>query len=175
MNEVWKDIPGYEGLYQVSNFGNVKSFLIDKKNGSLRKLNTDKYGYHYIILYKNGISKTIKVHRLVAQAFIPNRDNLPEINHKDKNRKNNNSENLEWCTNLYNIQYSRAKEINQYDNNNNFIKRWNCIREASRKLKIDSGDITKCCNGKRKTAGGYIWKYAGIIGQNITKLEMYIK
>lgn len=159
MEEIWKDIKGYEGLYQVSNFGRIKSIKRKNTKGGIRKLNVDKYGYNYIILYNYDIIKTLKVHRLVAKAFIPNPNNLPQINHKDKNRKNNRVDNLEWCDVTYNIQYSHAKPIIQYDINNKFIKRWKCIREAGRLLKINNGDISKCCKGKKKTAGGYIWQY----------------
>lgn len=117
--EVWKDVKGYEGLYQVSNKGNVKSLdrLIVYKDGRKRKFkgvkltsNTGKHGYPYVILSKNEHNKTFKVHRLVARAFIPNPDNLPQVNHKDENRANNNVENLEWCTTKYNINYGHCLE-----------------------------------------------------------------
>lgn len=115
-NEVWKDIIGYEGYYQVSNMGRIKSLarnIYNKKGNFQRfkketikalKVNTD--GYHAITLSVNCNDKTIGVHRLVAQAFIPNPENLLEVNHLDCNRKNNNVENLEWCTHQENIDYT---------------------------------------------------------------------
>ena len=171
-NEVWRDIESYEGLYQVSNLGRIKSsnrkIYSDRyKNGifvkeKIRKNNIDKYGYNYIILYKKGKNKTYKIHRLVAQAFIPNPNNYPCINHKNKIRNDNRVENLEWCDVKYNNQFSRGKSVVQYDLRLKYIKKWNCIREAGRILNIDNRDICKCCKGKLKTAGNYIWRYAEI-------------
>ena len=105
---IWKDISGYEGLYKVSNTGEIYS-MRENKNLSL---STDRYGYPQIILYKNGESKTYKVHRLVALAFIPNPDPIknPIINHKDENKANNNVENLEWCNYQYNNTYGTILE-----------------------------------------------------------------
>ena len=108
MNEIWKDIVGYEGLYQVSNLGNVKRinffkkerFVIPCSNGS---------GYLYVSLSKNNKRKNFYIHRLVATAFIENHDNLPVINHKDENRSNNSVDNLEWCTQKYNCNYGLHK------------------------------------------------------------------
>lgn len=112
MQEFWRDIKGYEGLYQISNFGNVKSVERIVKRGTNfkpvceRVLKTgDKDGYKYVILSKNGKTKTGWVHRLVAQAFIPNPDKLPCINHKDENPSNNRVDNLEWCDREYNVNY----------------------------------------------------------------------
>lgn len=163
MKEIWKDIKGYEGLYQISNLGNVKSFPRNgtSKKEKIRKPNTDRYGYHYITLYKNGKNKTFKIHRLVALAFIPNPspNNYDIINHKNKIRNDNCVSNLEWCDCKYNNQYSRAIAVYQYDTNHNLIKKWNCIREAARRTRTDNRDIGKCCKGKLKKAGGYIWEY----------------
>lgn len=102
MVEVWKDIEGYEGLYQVSNMGRVKSLI----KGIILKQWTDKDGYRQVGLLK----KTFKVHRLVAKAFIENPDDLPLVNHKDENKANNNITNLEWCTNEYNLSYGTARK-----------------------------------------------------------------
>lgn len=116
-NEIWKDIKNYEGYYQISNFGRVRSLdrLIIYSNGKrrihkgiLKKLFLDKDGYKIINLWKNGISECVRVHRLVAIHFIPNPDNLPVINHKDENPQNNNVENLEWCDVKYNNNYGTA-------------------------------------------------------------------
>ena len=115
MQEVWKDIVGYENLYQISNLGNVKS--VEKYVNSCLKHNTkikrkekmlkqyNKSGYLQVALSKNGIKMFFLVHRLVAQAFIPNPNNLPQINHKDENKQNNNINNLEWCDRKYNCNY----------------------------------------------------------------------
>lgn len=101
MKEIWKDIKGYEGLYQISNFGNVKSV----KKKIIRKPSSIPKGYLRIGLFKGGKTKFFYPHRLVAEAFIPNPNNLPCINHKDNNTKNNRMENLEWCTYKYNNSY----------------------------------------------------------------------
>lgn len=113
MQETWRDVPGYEGLYQVSNQGNVRSvdrLVIDTNRKRLYKgkqLNPilDRKGYKFVILSRQGRLKNMKVHRLVAMAFIPNPENYPEINHKDENKVNNFVENLEWCTTQYNTSY----------------------------------------------------------------------
>ena len=112
--EVWKNIEGYEGLYQVSNFGNVKTLKRKVQHGNcfytreerILKQSKDKYGYCVVGLSRNKATKTYKVHRLVAEAFIPNTDGFPQVNHKDFDRANNNTENLEWCDVQYNTQYS---------------------------------------------------------------------
>jgi hypothetical protein len=114
MEEIWKDIKGYEGYYQVSNLGRVKSVarVIQRKSKpytvkeKILKARPDKDGYKYLVLCVNCKTKTTSIHRLVAQAFIPNPDNLPCINHKDENPANNNVENLEWCTYSYNNTYN---------------------------------------------------------------------
>ena len=106
-NEIWKDIEGYEGLYQVSNKGRVKSF---HGKGRIMKPGTHPLGYKVVPLTKDGETNTKQVHRLVAQAFIPNPENLPVINHKDENPSNNNVENLEWCTQKYNLNYGTCQE-----------------------------------------------------------------
>lgn len=103
--EIWKDIKGYEGLYQVSSKGIVKDC-----NGIERKQRTDTYGYKIVTLRKNGEYKSYKVHRLVGIAFISNPENLPCINHKDEVKSNNNVENLEWCTSKYNSNYGHRNE-----------------------------------------------------------------
>ena len=111
MDEVWKDIEGYEGLYQVSNLGNVRSLKYAGGNKvKLLKQYTDKKGYKRIGLYKNGKYKLYMVHRLVTIAFIPNPNNLPIINHKDEDKTNNNVNNLEWCTYEYNNTYGTARK-----------------------------------------------------------------
>lgn len=173
MKEEWKDIKGYEGLYQISNLGNVKSVY---KNGNFKILiGGIKNGYRQVILVKDGKRKYINVHRLVAEAFIPNKENKSQVNHIDGNKLNNKVDNLEWCTQsenmkhaykiglekpLYAIINKRAKKVKQYDKNNNLINCYNGIKEAARINNINPGDITKCCKNKRKQVGGYVWRYA---------------
>ena len=157
MIEVFKDVPGYEELYQVSNLGNVKSLI----TGKILSPGINTCGYLHVILCKNGKQKYYLIHRLVAQAFIPNPDNYPEVNHKDKNRQNNCVDNLEWCTTQYNVEYSRAKQVAQYDLNGNLIATWKSVREIERQTGFLQGSISDCCRGHRncKTMYGYIWRY----------------
>ena len=104
--EEWKNVIGYEGLYEVSNKGNVRNV----RRNTLLKLSKTNYGYIQVHLYKNGIRTGLRVHRLVAQAFIPNPDNLPEVNHLDEDKTNNRVDNLEWCTAKYNVNYGHRTE-----------------------------------------------------------------
>ena len=104
--EIWKEIPGYEGLYEVSNTGMIRSLRYNK----IMIPNTNRCGYEYINLCKDGIIKTKTIHRLVAQVFIPNPDNLPIVNHKDEDKTNNNADNLEWCNQKYNVNYGMSQE-----------------------------------------------------------------
>lgn len=159
MKEEWKDIEGYEGLYQVSNLGNVKSLNYNRTGKpKLLKLAEDYDGYLLVSLSKNGKHITTKVHRLVANAFL-GKNNL-QINHKNENKKDNRLINLEYCTAKYNKRYSEAKSVLQFDLNGNIIKEWNCIRDVEECLNINHSNISSCCKGKHyKTVGGYIWKY----------------
>ena len=161
MEEQWLDIIGYEG-YQVSNLGRVKSLGNYKtRKEKILKQCIDKDGYLQVQLCKNGKIKTFKVHRLVAQAFIPNPDNLPQVNHKDENKENNIVSNLEWCTQQYNSEYSFAKPILQIDKDTNeIIREWASARQVERELGIDDSSIIKCCKGKLKTARGSKWRYS---------------
>ena len=173
MIEIWKDILGYEGLYQVSNFGRVKSLeRIDylghhRKEKILKIQKTDKRYYRVGLTDKNKKRKIFFVHRLVAEAFIPNSYNLPFINHKDENPSNNIYTNLEWCTQLYNNCYGnriekviekQSKPVLQYDLNGNLIKEWKSLHEAE-KFGYDRCSIKRCNKGERKTHKGSIWKY----------------
>lgn len=163
IEEIWKDIPGYEGLYQVSNLGRVKSLhyrnKYSKKEQILKSRNNGD-GYLSVIL-KN---KKKYIHRLVAETFISNSNNFSEINHKDENKANNCIDNLEWCTRKYNCNYGTknervGKKVIQYDKKMNKIKEYKTISEASRETNIFNSSISAVCKGKRKTAGGYIWRF----------------
>lgn len=165
MKEEWRDIIGYEGLYQVSNLGRVKN-----KHDKILKQQIRK-GYCEVGLYKNNSKqpKLYKVHRLVAESFILNPNNLPCVNHKDENKKNNKIFNLEWCNHNYNDNYGTRNEkiskkqkcpiILQCDKNMNVIKEWNGMIEIYKKLGYHKSQIYNCCIGKYKTAHNYIWKY----------------
>lgn len=156
MNEVLKQIKDYPD-YAISNLGNVYSY----KNGKVVKLSPRSVGWGYlqVSLCKNGEIKQCLIHRLVAEAFIPNPLGLPEVNHIDENKLNNRAENLEWCDRQYNNEYSQAKQVEQYDLNGNLIATWKSLAEAERQLGFDKRHISACCLGKRKTAYGFIWKY----------------
>lgn len=165
-NETWKAIDGYEE-YLVSNFGRVKSMKRNKEK-ILKPVKDKKRGYLHVCLSKNNKGCNFLIHRLVAQAFLDNCRNYPQVNHKDENKENNCIDNLEYCTNEYNVNYGTRKEriskkygkpIIQLDLQGNFIKKWNGVRKAGRELGINTGNIWECCNNKRKTAKGYIWKY----------------
>lgn len=174
MKEILKDVVGFEGLYKISNLGRVYSL---KTNKFLRHHN-NKLGYAKVILRKNNKNHGCQVHRLVAKAFLPNPRNLPEVNHKDENPRNNILENLEWCTKKYNNNYGtkiqrkvrntdyrsigrkQSKAVKQLDAENNLIKIWISANECRRELGFDNSRISHCCRGTQKTAYGYRWEYA---------------
>ena len=160
--EIWKEIKGYEGLYQVSNYGRIKNKF------KILKQKRNKFGYLVLRLSKNNKKKDFLVHRLVAQAFIENKDNLPQVNHKDENKQNNNITNLEWCSSSYNINYGNrnkkvsnkiSKKVAKYNLEGNLIKIYNSMTEAQEENDIWHSRIGKCCRDKSKTAGGYKWRY----------------
>lgn len=181
MEEIWKDIKGYEGLYQVSNLGNVKSINHYNKFGEKTILYKGKVlkqqiiktnGYLSVNLSKNGKTKKFLVHRLVAEAFITNSNNYLVINHIDENKLNNSLDNLEWCTYLYNNNYgehsekisttrskNKNKKVYQYDLKGNLIKIFNNSMEAKKIMGYKNNSITRCCRKLQKTTGGFIWKY----------------
>lgn len=184
MEEIFIDIKGYEGLYQISNLGRIKSLWFGKEK--ILKGGKDKDGYLKVILSREGKHKTYSVHRLVAEAFIPNTNNHPQVNHKNEDKTDNCVDNLEWCTQKYNVNYGtcqqrrakntdykaigrknaekllnrkdQSKTVLQYTKEGEFIRKWETLRECGRNgFKISN--ISSCCQGKRKTHKGFIWKY----------------
>ena len=194
MEEIWKDIPGYEGLYQVSNMGRIRS----PRNGFKTLSPNDAKGYLRISLYKCGKICRKSVHRLVAVAFVENPFNKPVINHKDGNKHNNSAENLEWVTNKENVMHAREtgliknlhqfkgcrhseeskrkisekatgkikwdswpkrKVVGQYTLSGDFIRAWKGFDEIERVLGYSASNVCACCNGRKKTAYGFLWKY----------------
>ena len=171
MTEVWCPIKGYEGIYEVSDQGRVRSMKFGKER--ILKLGSDKDGYLQVGLWKNGENKMCKVHRLVAQTFTPNPQNLPEVNHKDENKTNNSVQNLEWCDRKYNNNYGThiqrmaekmtngklSKPVLQYTKSGKFVKEWKSATDVKRNLGFAQQYISSCCTGKLKSAYGYIWKF----------------
>ena len=168
MKEEFRDIAGYEGLYEVSNLGNVKS--LNKRKGRILKPSKEKTDYLRVCLSKQGVEKKYLVHRLVAQAFIDNPNNLTEINHKDEDKQNNRVDNLEWCNRCYNINYgTRNQKVGESNTNHpNESKQVLCLEtgkiypstmEVQRQLGFAQGHISSACNGKLKQAYGYTWRY----------------
>lgn len=165
MEEIWKDIEGYEGLYQVSNIGNVRSFESDKfHKGRLLKPYKMKNGYLQVCLYSRGTKKKYLVHRLVAKAFIANICLFEQVNHIDEDKENNCVSNLEWCDSKYNINYGSHNYKVSTSNSKKVLCIetgivYNSTRHAERMLGIKHENISSCCNGKYKQTGGYHWIY----------------
>ncbi len=167
MEEVWKRIKDYP-MYEVSSLGRIRSYY-NGRHGmrdvpKILSNKIDRIGYSFIHLKNENGRSPLRIHRLVASAFIPNVDNLPEVNHKDENKQNNQVTNLEWCSRLQNIRHSKVwksvkREVNQYDDNHNYIKTWYSMSEAGRSLHIAPQNIFKAIKTKRKSANFY-WSYA---------------
>lgn len=176
LTEIWKPIKGYEGLYEVSNFGRVKRLqrICDHFSGSMKirekliKQSRSKFGYMKTTITVNKIRKTLLTHRLVAQAFIQNPENKKTVNHKDGVKANNFWENLEWATYSENQQHAFdtglknsnhcKKKVKQLSKDGKLIKIWKSQVEAFKTLK--TAHISDCCIGKRKTTGDFCWEYA---------------
>jgi len=178
MIEIWKDIKNYEGCYQVSNYDNVKSIerivnhsiygklLIKSK---ILKTSVTNKGYLIVGLWKNNKGKSKTIHRLVIGTFISNPNNKLQVNHKDGNKTNNYLTNLEWSTSSENIKHaynnnlihSKTIPVLQFSKNDEFLKEFNSITEASNYTNIDKSEISSVCHNRRnrKFAGGFIWKF----------------
>lgn len=171
MVEIWRDIEGYENLYQVSNLGRVKALgngICNSKEKIIKPSNSR--GYLHVNLCKEGKIKTHLIHRLVAQVFIKNPENLPQVNHKDEDKSNNRVDNLEWCSAKYNTNYgSRTKRATESNTNHpNMSKKVLCVEtgkiypsthQIERELGFYQQNIVLCCKGKCKHAYGYTWRY----------------
>lgn len=175
MREEWRPVKDYEGLYEVSNRGNVKS-LNYKRTGKERILKARKHknGYLHVILCKDGKAKEYLVHRLVASAFCENQMGYTEVNHLDEDKTNNCADNLEFCSGSYNCNYgTRNKRIAEKITNNpkiskpviaidvrtGLILEFASAHEAEKETGIDNSNIIKCCKGKRNSCGGFYWMY----------------
>ena len=172
MQEVWKDIDGTSGRYQVSNLGNVRAFT-RFKNGELLKPGRYSNGYLFVHFAKDtdkkGERHSYSIHRLVAQAFIPNPKGLEQVNHKDEDKTNNRVDNLEWCTHIYNQNYgTKNQRISEKNKLSHGIPVY-CVeldrifrsaKEAAEFVGRSGTNITVVCRGKEKTCAGYHWRYA---------------
>lgn len=186
--EEWRDICGYEGLYQVSNLGRVKSlarsvsmasdsksirpYAYGRKERILRPGNCR--GYRNVRLKKDGRGRTVYVHRLVAESFIDNPNGYLEINHKDRDPANNNADNLEWCPRLYNAHYDGAVErqhakirkcVRQFSLNGRQIAEYQSVCEASKETGISAGSISRAARGILSQTNGFVWKYDRVTEQ----------
>ena len=181
MSEVWRDIEGYEGLYQVSNQGRVKSLertYIDKIGREryvkerILKPGMSRCGYLLVVLCAGGKPKTLNVHRLVCGAFHENPENKPEVNHINEDKTDNRACNLEWSTAKENCNHGTrnermakgvakalSKPVGQYTRDGELVKIWPSAIEVQRQAGFSQGNVSKVANGKRKQAYGFIWKY----------------
>lgn len=181
MEEIWKPVVGYEGFYEVSNIGRVRSLarIVECNDGRKRKikdriLKGSSYsgGYSGVTLHKDGCTKTANIHRIVAEAFVPNPLEKEEVNHKDENPSNNHASNLEWVTHKENLNYGTRQErarkaiveaqgraVWQLSRDGELVAEYESLSAACNATGTHVPNIVKCAKGIYKTAGGYIWKY----------------
>lgn len=180
MVEMWKDVPGYEGHYQVSNMGRIKSIerISIRNNGKsenakyhlkerILNIQTQTQGYSQIVLSKNGIRKTFRLHVLVAKLFVENPFKKTYVNHIDGNKKNNKASNLEWVTAKENIAHAYKtglvnhykRKVLQLDENDNVLNKFNSLKEAAEYVGGFKCGICEACKGRRVRSYGYKWKY----------------
>ena len=176
MNEIWRDIPGCTELYQASTHGNIRRkdrLVVNNgtnyvKHGKIISQSKSSKGYMRVRLFFNGKIKEELVHRLIAKTFIPNPCNFPQVNHKDEDKTNNSVVNLEWCDARYNNTYGsriaksvikQSKPVMQFSPDGRVLRSFPSINEAERQTFISAGHICLVCQGKRPTAGGFIWAY----------------
>ena len=166
-SEIWKDVAGYEGFYQVSNKGNVRSVARKdsrghRYRGRVLKQGYGSSGYLHIDLHKNGKSKTRAVHRLVAEAFLPNPKGLPQVNHIDELKDNNELANLEWCTREYNVNHgtrnkrmaqAQSKKVRAVNAKTGDVVEFNSTAAAGRKGYYQSS-VSRACRGNYKASTG---------------------
>lgn len=175
MKEVWKPIVGYEGFYEVSNLGRVKSLRSKTGKEKILKPVFNYAGYNCVNLYdSNRKMKTLRIHRLVATAFLPNPNNYPQVNHRDGNKNNNSVQNIEWCTALQNVRHSyetglnkgvknhpaKSKPVDMLTKDNVLIRTFPSGREAARQTGLFQSSINYCCTGRQRTTGGYKFRYS---------------
>lgn len=177
--EIWVDVKGFEGLYQISDFGRLKSFKVAPL-GQIRSLTNAKGDYLRVVLQGKGVPrKSISIHRLVAEHFLPQPPCRSIVNHIDGNKQNNRADNLEWISQAENVRHSkkylhptqfdgmlsynhqRRRNVYQYNSAGTLLASYESCKEASEKTGICKRSIERAANGERKTAGGSIWKYQG--------------
>lgn len=162
-NERWLPCPNFETKYLISDYGRIKSLGTYNtcKKGGLRKLTPKKSGYVETFLYDDGRKERVSVHVLVAKAFVSNPLNFPMVNHKDENPSNNYYKNLEWCDNRYNTRYSKAKAIDVYTINGDFVETCEAVTDVANKYGVPTRNISRCCKVHYNTRTGYTFRYHG--------------
>lgn len=200
--EIWKGVKGFGNFYEVSNLGRVRSkeritkiqpycHIVRKSRILKAQFNGS---YYRVVISFNGKCRQVLIHRLVAETFIPNPNNLPEVNHKDEDKSNNKASNLEWCSRLYNMAYgtksarqslfmtlTKGVPVSQYTLDGVFVANYATIEQARKKNNISRGGIKCTCDGKQKSAGGYLWRYINedspgqIRRDNCKRVEQYSK
>lgn len=176
--EIWRPVKGYEGLYEVSNKGRIRSLdrIAIFKDGRSRKYygkvleikTVNNSGYLTVGLHNNGKQKTLLVHRVVAEAFIDNPNRYPEVNHIDQDKLNNRIENLEWCTHIKNVNHGdeiergaakQRRNFRQLDMDGNLIRVWSGFKKMERETGFQRKSVYDCCIGKRDSYKGFRWEY----------------